>query len=106
PLRTILLCSAYAASCQAWFTRRTSDHNRLQMHSLVDDVKPSVAILAPISNLTSMGDAGDVCATLLRMIDSLKNRGVTNFCTSLTESGASLEYTAAGISSLTDACLI
>jgi circadian clock protein KaiC len=76
------------------------------MHQLVDDVKPSIAILDPISNLTSMGDAGDVYATLLRMIDSLKNRGVTSFCTSLTEAGASLEYTAAGISSLTDAWVI
>jgi circadian clock protein KaiC len=79
------------------------------MHQLVDDVKPSVAILDPISNLTSMGDAGDVYATLLRMIDSLKNRGVTSFCTSLTDltdAGASLEHTTAGISSLTDAWVI
>jgi circadian clock protein KaiC len=76
------------------------------MHQLVDEVKPSVAILDPISNLTSMGDAGDVYATLLRMIDSLKNRGVTSFCTSLTDAGANLEHTAAGISSLTDAWVI
>ena len=76
------------------------------MHQLVDEVKPSVAILDPISNLMPMGDAGDVYATLLRMIDSLKNRGVTSFCTSLTEPGTSLEYTSAGISSLTDAWVI
>jgi circadian clock protein KaiC len=76
------------------------------MHQLVDEVKPSVAILDPISNLTSMGHAGDVYATLLHMIDSLKNRGVTSLCTSLTEAGASVEHTAAGISSLADAWVI
>jgi circadian clock protein KaiC len=31
---------------------------------------------------------------------------VTSFCTSLTEAGASLEHTAAGISSLTDAWVV
>ena len=76
------------------------------MHQLVDEVKPSIAILDPISNLTSMGNAGDVYATLLHIIDSLKNRGVTSFCTSLTEAGVSLEHTAAGISSLADAWVI
>ena len=64
------------------------------MHQLVDEMKPSIAILDPISNLTSMGNAGDVYATLLHIIDSLKNRGVTSVCTSLTEAGGSLEHTA------------
>ena len=76
------------------------------MHKLVDDVKPSVAILDPISNLASMGTAGDVYATLMRMIDFLKNRHVTCFCTSLTEAWPSLEHTATGVSSLTDAWVI
>jgi hypothetical protein len=54
-------------------------------------VKPSAAILDLISNLASMGNAADVYATLLHMIDSLKNRGVTSFCPSFTEAGASDE---------------
>jgi circadian clock protein KaiC len=76
------------------------------MHKLVDDIKPSVAILDPISNLTSMGTAGDVYAALMRMIDFLKNGQVTCFCTSLTEAGAELEHTALGISSLTDTWIL
>jgi circadian clock protein KaiC len=76
------------------------------MHKLVDDVKPSVAILDPISNLTSMGTAGDVYAALMRMIDFLKNSHVTCFCTSLSVAGAELEQTAQGISSLTDTWIL
>jgi circadian clock protein KaiC len=82
------------------------ERHLVTMHQLVEDVKPSVAILDPISNLAAMGTAGDVYATLMRMLDFLKNRPVTCFCTSLTEAGAGPEHTATGVSSLTDAWVI
>jgi circadian clock protein KaiC len=76
------------------------------MHKLVDDLRPSIAILDPISNLTSMGTQLDVYGALMCMIDFLKNRKITCFCTSLTEAGADFEQTAVGISSITDTWII
>jgi len=76
------------------------------MHKLVDDMKPTIAILDPISTLTSMGTSGDVYAALMRMMDFLKNAHVTCFCTSLTEAGADPEHTVMGVSSLTDTWIL
>jgi circadian clock protein KaiC len=76
------------------------------MHRLIDDFKPSVAILDPISNLAAMGPAGDVSAALIRLIDFLKNSQVTCMCTSLTVPGTELEHTAVGVSSLVDTWLL
>jgi circadian clock protein KaiC len=76
------------------------------MHKLVDQFKPSVVILDPISNLTSVGTTRDVHATLMRLIDFLKDRQITCLCTSLTEAGTAIEHTAVGISSLTDTWIL
>jgi circadian clock protein KaiC len=67
------------------------------MHNLVDAFSPSVAILDPISNFTSMGTTADVYAALMRLIDFLKHRQVTCIlCTSLTEAGTVIEQTTVG----------
>ncbi len=63
---------------------------------------PSVVILDPISAFTESGDAFEVQAMLLRMVDFLKNRGVTGVFTHLMNSQDGVPTTDAGLSSLMD----
>ncbi len=76
------------------------------VHKAIDEFKPKVVILDPISNLTSVGIESDIKMMLIRIIDYLKVRQVTTLFTSLTSPGDVLEQTEVGISSLCDTWLI
>jgi len=76
------------------------------MHKLVDQFKPSVVIIDPLSNLLTIGSDSEVRAALLRLIDYLKSRQITALFTSLTHDGAALEGTDVGVSSLMDTWLL
>jgi circadian clock protein KaiC len=76
----------------------------LQMNKAIDDFKPRLVILDPISSLTSAGSARDVKSMMVRLFDSLKMRQITGFVTYLTAS-ARMVGTEAGISSLIDTWL-
>jgi circadian clock protein KaiC len=76
------------------------------LHKLVDDFKPDAAVMDPITNLSVAGGAQGAGAMLVRLIDFLKNRGVTSIFTSLTAGGEALEQSGAGISSLMDTWLL
>ena len=78
----------------------------LQMMKLVDDFKPRVVIMDPITNLISVGNYADVKSMLTRFIDFLKIRQVTSLFTSLTSHGGSLEESNAGVSSLMDTWIV
>jgi len=73
---------------------------------VVDDFKPSVAILDPISSLASAGTTADVYAALMRLIDFLKNRRITCMCTSLSTEGIDGDRAAVGVSSLMDTWIL
>ena len=82
----------------------------LEMHLVtlyrwVQEFDPSVVIIDPLSNLSSVGSPLEVMATLLRLVDFLKSRGVTAMFTSLTASGDEENETHLGVSSLMDAWL-
>jgi circadian clock protein KaiC len=76
------------------------------IHKIVDDFKPHVVIVDPISNFISTGSRADAEAMLVRLIDFLKARGITALLTDLTAGGASLEATNAGVSSIIDTWLL
>lgn len=76
----------------------------LQMNKEIDDFKPRLVILDPISSLTSAGSARDVKSMIVRLFDSLKMRQITGFVTYLTAE-ARMVGTEAGISSLIDTWL-
>jgi len=78
----------------------------VSMHRAVEDFKPQVVILDPITNLISVGTPTEAHATLTRMIDFLKTRGITVFFTSLTGATDVIETTDMGISSLIDTWLL
>ena len=78
----------------------------VSMHTLVNAFKPAAVIMDPITNLSSLGDTGEIRAMLTRMIDFLKNGHITAFFTSLTAGGNAYEQSEVGISSLMDTWLL
>jgi circadian clock protein KaiC len=78
------------------------ENHLVEMRKLVDKLAPQVVVIDPISNLTNVGTTSDVKFMLTRLIDSLKTKGITTFCTSLVDYEANNSDTAQGISSLMD----
>jgi circadian clock protein KaiC len=71
------------------------------MHKAVERYQPMAVVIDPISSLMSAGNPHEVKSMLVRLFDYLKMNGITCLVTSLT-TGAGLEETAIGISSLID----
>ena len=71
-----------------------------RMHRDIDRFRPDVVVVDPISAFR--GPASDVHATLLRMMDLLKARGVTAIFTSLRTENAASDSADLGLSSLMD----
>ncbi len=83
----------------------------LEMHlagmlRMIDEVKPAVVVIDPISNLNSVAVLEDVKEMLARIIDYMKMQGITAVFTDLSHTGSSLEATEAGISSLMDTWIL
>jgi circadian clock protein KaiC len=76
------------------------------IHKLVNDFQPEGVAMDPITNLTSIGEANETKAMLIRVIDFLKNAGVTSIFNSLTSGGDALEQSEVGISSLMDTWIL
>jgi circadian clock protein KaiC len=78
----------------------------VKMHQLVNEFKPTVVIIDPISNMTYSGNEIQVKSFLMRLIDFLKTRQITTLLTCLNAGGNPLEQTDVGISSLMDTWLL
>jgi circadian clock protein KaiC len=76
------------------------------MHKAVEEFRPAIVVVDPISNLVASASDLEVKSMLSRLIDFLKMKGITAFCTDLTAVGGSLERTDVGISSLMDTWLL
>lgn len=74
----------------------------VSMHKAIELLNPSVVVIDPISNLDIAASDVEIKAMLSRLIDYLKVKGITAFCTDLTTVGGSLERTNVGMSSLMD----
>ena len=72
------------------------------MHKAVDEFRPSVVVVDPISNLVAVGTVTEGKSMLTRLIDFLKCDGITAMFTDLIHGGAALETTNDEISSLID----
>lgn len=77
-----------------------------KIHRLVEQVDPRVVVLDPINNLVRVSERRDVTAMLTRLIDFLKERGITAVLTSMTSADEALETTDVDISSLVDTWLL
>ncbi len=79
------------------------EQHLVHMYELVRDLKPSVVVVDPISNLTMDRDDRSLKPTLMRLIDFLKAKGVTAMFTSLTsDMAADVADSQVGVSSLMD----
>jgi circadian clock protein KaiC len=78
----------------------------VKMHQLVNEFKPTVVIIDPISNLTYTGNDIQVKSFLMRLIDFLKTQQITTLMTCLNLGGNPLEQTDVGVSSLMDTWML
>ncbi len=76
------------------------------IHKRVNDFKPQVVIIDPISNFSNAGTAAEAEGMLLRLIDFLKSRQITAMFVHLTAGGNAWEKTDVGVSSLTDTWIL
>ena len=76
-----------------------------RIHRDVEEFKPSVVVVDPITNLVSAGDSPAVKSMLTRLIDYLKLESITALFTNLTVKGM-VEETSIGISSLMDTWIL
>lgn len=78
----------------------------VNLHKLVVDFKPDALVMDPVTNLMAIGNDAEIKGMLTRVIDYLKNQGITTLFTSLTTGGSAIEQTEVGISSLMDTWLL
>lgn len=76
------------------------------MHKTIQDLKPDVIAVDPISNLIAVGTDRQVKAMLTRLIDFLKMKEITSLYTDLTDANRVSESTRIGVSSLMDSWLL
>jgi circadian clock protein KaiC len=86
-------------------------HFGLEMHlarmiKFITEFAPDVVIIDPISGLDTSGTSLEVKAALMRLVDYLKQKGITAMLTDLKMGGDALERTDAAISSLVDTWLV
>jgi circadian clock protein KaiC len=75
------------------------------IHKIVEEFEPRVVVIDPVGSLIQAGNRRDAHTMLIRLIDFLKQRGVTAFLTSLTSAANALEKTDVEISSIVDSWL-
>ncbi len=78
----------------------------LVTHMLVEEQRPAIVVIDPVTNLVAGGSVGDVHAMAMRLVDYLKGRGITTIMTTLTSGGNHLEQSEINISSLIDTWLL
>ena len=76
------------------------------LHKMVTEFRPEALIMDPITNLSAVGNDAEIKGMLTRVIDFLKNEGITTIFTSLTTGGSTPEQSEVGVSSLMDTWLL
>ncbi len=72
------------------------------IHKRVLEVQPTALVMDPVTNMMGIGDSAEIRSMMTRVIDFLKNLGITTVFTSLTSVDGSPEQCDIGISSLMD----
>ena len=78
----------------------------VRMHKMIEEFKPAVVIVDPVTNLQNAGTLDDSTNMLIRLIDFLRKERITGFFVGLTSSGKSAETTDEGLSSIVDTWLL
>jgi circadian clock protein KaiC len=77
----------------------------VMMHKLVNEFKPDVVVIDPITDYTSVGKDIEIKSMLTRFTDVLKTKKITTLLTDLTHTDTTVK-TAVNISSLVDTWLL
>ena len=75
------------------------------MYDLIEEQKPEIVVLDPITDFFAIGSKIEVKAAITRIIDFLKSNQITALFTSYTSEEDSPDQTIVGVSSLIDAWL-
>jgi circadian clock protein KaiC len=78
----------------------------VRLHKTVQEVKPSVVVIDPLTAMLQSGTPNEARGMLLRLVDYLKEKKITAVMSTLTGASDNLEETVVGISSLVDAWLL
>jgi circadian clock protein KaiC len=76
------------------------------MHKVINEFKPKVVIVDPISSFIIGTNDFEAKSMIMRLVDFLKMNNITGFYTSLTGANTELEHTQINISSLIDTWMI
>ena len=76
------------------------------IHRLITQMRPSIVVIDPITNLVSASGSYDIKSMLVRLVDFLKMEEITSMFTNLTFAGDPQERTAAAVSSLMDTWIV
>jgi circadian clock protein KaiC len=82
------------------------ERHLVQINELVREHGPQAVILDPISALAQAGSPADVQSMLARVVDAMKDRGITAMLTNLSDEQGAGASSAAGVSSLMDTWLL
>ena len=72
------------------------------LEEVIFEQKPDIVIIDPISSLLSMGNKSQVYSILIRLLDTLKEKGATVMMTTLKSHDIKEDYGGTGISSIVD----
>ncbi|MFG5776016.1 circadian clock protein KaiC [Comamonas sp. J-3] len=81
------------------------EQHLVNIHQLVQEFRPSVVAIDPISNLAADAWGVGLRLTLMRLVDFLKTDGITALYSSLTSDDATAASSEVGVSSLMDSWL-
>jgi circadian clock protein KaiC len=73
------------------------------MYDMINEYKPSLVILDPITDFVTVGNRAEVKAAVTRIIDFLKSKQITGLFIALTSEGDESDESVVGVSSLIDA---
>jgi circadian clock protein KaiC len=78
----------------------------VKIHKIIEEVRPSIVVVDPVTGLLHAGTASETRSILLRLTDYLKEKQITALITTLTNGAIAMEETEVDISSLVDAWLL
>ncbi len=74
----------------------------ISIHQIVDEFKPALVVIDPISDFGSLGTFNEIRATLTRLIDYLKKSQITAVLTELRSLSGDSEYLEVGVAPIMD----
>jgi circadian clock protein KaiC len=75
----------------------------VSMYDMINEFKPSVVIMDPITDFSTVGNAAEIKSAMTRIIDFLKSNQITGLFVSVTSGNDAADQSVIGISSLIDA---